>query len=69
MTGYRRKLIAAAMIGFISMGAFAQKGKGGGERPPKSESKVKVEQKREKPPQNSNQGDKRGGRRDRPGDE
>jgi hypothetical protein len=69
MTGYRRKLIAAAIIGFVSMGAFAQKGKGGDKRPPKPDSRVVVERKGEKPPPNSNQGDKRGGRRQRPEDE
>jgi hypothetical protein len=68
MTGYRRKLIAAAMIGFVSMGAFAQKGKGGDKRPPKPDSRVVVERKGEKPPP-SNQGDKRGGRRGRPEEE
>ena len=67
MTGCKRKLTAVAMIGFLSMGAFAQKGKG--DRPVKRETKVVVEQKREKPPPNSNQGDKRGGRRNRPEDE
>jgi hypothetical protein len=61
MTSLKRKLIAAAMVGFISTGAFAQKGKGGDKRPPKSETRVVVEPKREKPPPNRNQGDKRGG--------
>jgi hypothetical protein len=66
MTGYRRKLIAAVMMGFLSTGVFAQKGKGGDKRPPKSETKVVVEPKREKPPQNNNQGEKRGPKRGRP---
>ena len=65
MTGYRRKLIAAAMIGFVSVGVFAQKGKGD-KRPPKSETRVVVEPKREKPPQKGNQGEKRGPKRGRP---
>ena len=66
MTGYRQKLIAAAMIGFLSVGVFAQKGKGGDKRPPKSETKVVVEPKREKPPQNSKQEEKRSPKRGRP---
>ncbi len=65
MTGYRRKLMAAAMIGVVSVGVFAQKGKGD-KRPPKSETVVVVETKREKPPPNSNQGDKRGPKKERP---
>jgi hypothetical protein len=67
MTGFRRKLIAAAMMGFVSVGVFAQKGKR--DKPPKPSGKVVVVPKREKPPQNSNQGDKRGGKRERPEEE
>jgi hypothetical protein len=66
MTGYREKLTAAVMIGFLSMGVFAQKGKGGDKRPPKSGTKVVVEPKREKPPPDRNQGEKRGPKRGRP---
>ena len=65
MTGLRRKLVAALMIGFVSAGVFAQKGKGGDKRPPKSETKVVFEPKREKPPQGKPQSDKRGGKRGR----
>ncbi|HET6889767.1 MAG TPA: hypothetical protein VFH31_01590 [Pyrinomonadaceae bacterium] len=67
MIGYRRKLIAAAIIGFVSMGVFAQKGKG--DKPPKPKSTVVVVPKREKPPQSGNQGEKRGPKRDRPEEE
>jgi hypothetical protein len=69
MTGYSRKIMAAVMICFVSLGVFAQKGKGGGKRPPKSETRVVVEPKREKPRQDKNQGEKRGGRRERPEEE
>lgn len=69
MTGYRLKLIAAAMICFVSTGVFAQKGRGGDKRPPKPETRVVVEPKREKPRQDKNQGEKRGGRRERPEEE
>lgn len=66
MTGLRRKLIAVAMIVFVSAaGAFAQKGRGKDKRPPKSETKVVFETKREKPPQGKPQNDKRGGKRGR----
>jgi hypothetical protein len=59
MTNFKRKLLAVAMTCFVSAGAFAQKGKGEDKRPPKPDTKVVVEPKREKPPQNNNQGDKR----------
>lgn len=65
MIGYRRKLIAAAIIGFVSVGVFAQKG-GKGNKPPKEKTTVVVVPKREKPPQGGNQGEKRGPKRDRP---
>lgn len=66
MTGLRGKLIAVAMIVFVSAaGAFAQKGRGRDNRPPKSETKVVFEPKREKPPQGKPQSDKRGGKRGR----
>ena len=66
MTGLRRKLVAVAMIVFVSSGCvFAQKGKGGGKRPPKPDTKVVYETKREKPPQSNPRNDKRGGKRGR----
>ena len=68
MIGYRQKLMAAAMIGLVSMGVFAQKGKGG-DKPPKTKTTVVVVPKREKPPQGGNQGEKRGPKRDRPEEE
>lgn len=60
MTNLKRKMMAAAMsvlmTGIVSVGAFAQKDD---KRPPKPrDTKVVVESKG-KPPQNSNQGDKR----------
>lgn len=62
MTNLKRKLMAVAMsvvmTGIVSVGAFAQK-RGDDKRPPKPpDTKVVVEPKG-KPPQNSNQGDKR----------
>lgn len=56
MFDLKRKLLAVAIGGLLSMGAFAQK-KGGDKRPPKDPPRVVVQPK-EKPPQNSNQGDK-----------
>ena len=70
MTNLRRKLIAvvtaAVMTGVVSFGAFAQK-REPDKRPIKPrDTKVVVEQKG-KPPQNSNQGDKRNdGKRGKP---
>ncbi|MDQ3666965.1 MAG: hypothetical protein M3410_10395 [Acidobacteriota bacterium] len=59
MTNFRRKLIAVGMACFVSAGAFAQK-KGEDKRPPKPDTRVVVEPKREKPPPNNNKdGDKR----------
>ena len=57
MTNFKRKLLAVAMTCFVSAGAFAQKGKGEDKRPPKPDTKVVVEPKRDKPP--PNQGDRR----------
>lgn len=58
MTNLKRKLLAVAMGCFVSVGAFAQ-GRGDDKRPPKPpDTKVVVEPKG-KPPQNTNQGDKR----------
>ena len=59
MTNFRRKVMAVVIACFVSAGAFAQKDKGEDKRPPKPDTKVVVEPKREKPPQNNNQGDKR----------
>ena len=61
MTNLKRKLIAGAMsvvmTGMVSLATFAQKREE--KRPPKPDNtKVVVEQKG-KPPQNTNQGDKR----------
>jgi len=60
MTNFKRKVMAVVIACFVSAGAFAQKGRGDDKRPPKPDTKVVVEPKREKPPQNSNRGnDKR----------
>jgi hypothetical protein len=63
MTNFKRKLMAVGMACIVSAGAFAQKGRGEEKRPPKPDTKVVVEPKRDKPPpQNQNQGgDKRNG--------
>lgn len=66
-----RKLLAIAMmLGVVSAGAFAQRGKGQDKRPPKEPAKVITnDRKDQRPPRNSNQPppkqDKRG-RPDRP---
>lgn len=66
MTSFKQKLMAVAMASVVSVGAFAQK-KEEDKRPPKSpDTKVVVEPKG-KPPQNSNQGDKKNdGKRGKP---
>lgn len=69
MTSFKRKLIAAAMVCFVSGGVFAQKGKGGDKRPPKPDTKVVVEPKGEKPPPDKPKGDDKRGddkKRERP---
>lgn len=59
MTNFKRTALAMGMACCIATGAFAQK-RGEDKRPPKPDTKVVVEPKREKPPQNNNQGgDKR----------
>jgi hypothetical protein len=61
MNMLKRMLMAVAMACLVSAGAFAQK-RDEDKRPPKPDNtKVVVQPKQEKPPQNSNQGDKRGG--------
>ncbi len=61
MVNLKRKILAAAMTAFIaSAGAFAQKRDD--KRPPKDDkNKVVVTPKGEKPPPNSNQGDRNKG--------
>ena len=58
MFDLKRKLLAVAIGGLLSMGAFAQK-RGDEKRPPKENPRVVVTPKGEKPPpQNNNQGDR-----------
>jgi hypothetical protein len=59
MTNFKRKLMAVGMACFLFAGAFAQR-KGEEKRPPKPDTRVVVEPKREKPPQNNK---KDGGKR------
>ena len=54
MTNLKQKLMAVGMACFVSAGAFAQR-KGEEKRPPKPDTRVVVEPKREKPPQNNKQ--------------
>ena len=49
--------MAVTMVSLVSVGGLAQKRE---ERPPKQDTRVVKEPKQEKPPQNNNQGDKRG---------
>jgi hypothetical protein len=61
MFDMKRKLLAVAIGGLLSMGAFAQR-RGDEKRPPKDPPKVVVQPKEEKrPPQNNNQGDRQRG--------
>jgi hypothetical protein len=62
MKKLKRVLAAILMASVIGIGAFAQKG-GGDKRPPKEDNKVKV---KEKPPQNSNQGNSGNSNKRRP---
>lgn len=58
MFNWKRKLLAVAIGGLLSMGAFAQK-REEDRRPPKDNPRVVVRPKDEKPPpRNNNQGDK-----------
>ena len=64
MFDLKRKLVAVAVVGMLSMGVFAQK-QGGDQRPPKEPNKVVVTPKEQRPPQNNNtqqprNGDKKG---------
>jgi len=49
-----RNLLVMAMLGSVSVGVFAQK-KGDDKRPPKEPVKVITNDRKDKPPQNSNQ--------------
>jgi hypothetical protein len=49
-----RDLLVVAMLGMVSVGAFAQK-KNEDKRPPKEPVKVITNDRKDKPPQNSNQ--------------
>jgi hypothetical protein len=61
MFDLKRKLLAVAIGGLLSMGAFAQR-KGDDKRPPKENPRVVVAPKGEKPPpRNNNQGDRQKG--------
>ncbi len=54
MINLKRKLLAAAMLGFVSVGGFAQKRED--KRPPKDPEKVVEKPRGERPPpQNNNQ--------------
>lgn len=64
MTNLKRKLLAAAMLGVVSVAGLAQRPDD--RRPPKNPDKVVEKPKSERPPpQNSNQ-DKRGDKKGRP---
>ncbi|HKO97478.1 MAG TPA: hypothetical protein VJU86_10820 [Pyrinomonadaceae bacterium] len=68
MIDLKRKLLAVAIGGVLSMGAFAQR-RGEDKRPPKDQPRVVVQPKGEKPPpsnNNKNQGGKKDERRGRP---
>lgn len=69
MFDFKRKLLAVAIGGLLSMGVFAQ-GKGQDKRPPKDNPpRVVVQPKGEKPPPNNNNkqgGGKKDERRGRP---
>lgn len=56
MKNLKRMILAVTMVSLVSAGAFAQKRE---DRPPKPDTKVVHQPKPEKPPQNSNRGDKR----------
>jgi hypothetical protein len=48
-----RQIMVVAMIAFVSVGAFGQRGRGGDKRPPKEPAKV-IDKKDNRPPSNSN---------------
>ena len=54
MTKLIRNLLVVAMLGIVSVGAFAQR-KNDDKRPPKEPVKVITNDRKDKPPQNSNQ--------------
>jgi hypothetical protein len=63
MFDLKRKLLAVAIGGLLSMGAFAQR-KGDDKRPPKDNPRVVVqpkEKQQQPPPRNDNQGDRQRG--------
>jgi len=61
-----REFLVIAMLGVVSVGAFAQK-KDQDKRPPKEPAKViKNDQKDQRPPKNSNQQPPKQGNRNRP---
>lgn len=67
MFDLKRKLLAVAIGGLLSMGAFGQR-KQEDKRPPKENPRVVVQPKGERPPQNNNnQGDKKGNDNSRKG--
>lgn len=67
MTKLKRMVLAVLLGCLVAVGAFAQK-REEDKRPPKQpDTKVVVQPKGDKPPQNSNQGDKKNeGRRGKP---
>ena len=57
MKKWMRDLLVVAMLSVLSTGAFAQKPKDDGKRPPKEPSRVVTPDKgRDRPPPNNNQG-------------
>lgn len=59
MTNLKRKLLALAMICVVSAGAFAQR-RGEDKRPPKDkDTRVVVQPKKERPPQEKGRDDKK----------
>ena len=61
-----RELLVIAMLGVVSVGAFAQR-KDQDKRPPKEPAKVITnDQKNQRPPKNDNQRPPKGGNRNRP---
>jgi hypothetical protein len=64
MINLRQKLVALAIMAFVSVGAFAQKD---GKRPPKKpDTKVVVQDKEKKPPKNDQNRPKNEGKKGRP---
>jgi hypothetical protein len=67
MKALRQMLLMVLMLGILTGGAFAQKGRGGDQRQKEDPPKIKVEDKKGPPPDNR-QNENRGGdqRRERP---